>query len=352
MPCARACAAVRWSAIVAERDDNAFRPRPGPPRDYRAAQAPRFVNRVFKASGKVGGAFASHGSASRRPQGRGASGCGVAAARLAGRGLDHHARRVVIKTRLVNLRRAGARSTEKHLRYIERDGVTRDGQRGQLYGPDADKADADAFEQRSRGDRHQFRFILSADDALELGDLTAFTRAHMKRVERDLGTRLDWVAVDHWDTDNPHTHIVLRGKDDRGADLIIARDYIGHGMRARAAELATDWLGPRTKREIERSRRRETTQDRWTGLDRALSVAARDGVIDLRKVPGDLGRRRHRALLVSRLQHLADLGLAEKGRGARWVLRPEAERTLRAMGERGDIVRTLQRSLTEPGRMR
>src|SRR3546814_5333341 len=74
----------------------------------------------------------------------------------------------------------------------------------------------------------------------------------MQQVERDLGTRLDWVPVDHWDTDNPHTHIVLRGKDDRGADLVIARDYIGRGMRARASELATRWLGPRPTREIER----------------------------------------------------------------------------------------------------
>src|SRR3546814_4645156 len=95
--------------------------------------------------------------------------------------------------------------TEKHLRYIERDGITRDGARGQLYGPNIDQADAGAFEQRSRDDRHQFRFILSADDALELADLKAFTRAQMQQVERDLGTRLDWVAVDHWDTDNPHT---------------------------------------------------------------------------------------------------------------------------------------------------
>src|SRR3546814_18231789 len=88
----------------------------------------------------------------------------------------------------------------------------------------------------------------------------------------------------------------------------------------------------------------DLTQDRWTGLDRALSAAARDGVVDLRKVPGDLGRRRHRALLVGRLQYLAQLGLAEKSRGARWTLRPDAERTLRALGERKDIVRPLPRS--------
>ncbi|WP_202841534.1 DUF3363 domain-containing protein [Luteimonas saliphila] len=243
------------------------------------------------------------------------------------------------------LKHAGERSTQKHLRYIERDGVTRDGGRGQLYGPETDRADGDAFEQRGRGDRHQFRFILSPDDGNEIGDLTAFTRAHMAQVERDLGTKLDWVAVNHWDTDDPHTHLVLRGKDDLGADLIIAREYISHGMRQRAAELATDWLGPRTQREIERQLGREVEQNRWTALDRALTGSAQDGIVNLRDVPGDLGKRRHRAKLIGRLDHLSKLGLAERQRGAAWSLHPDAERILRTMGERGDIIRTMQRKL-------
>jgi hypothetical protein len=86
--------------------------------------------------------------------------------------------------------------------------------------------------------------------------------------------RLDWVAVNHWNTDNPHTHIVLRGKDDTGKDLIISRDYIAQGMRERAAELATEWLGPRTELEIQQSLRREVDQERWTRLDRTLQREA------------------------------------------------------------------------------
>ena len=37
----------------------------------------------------------------------------------------------------------------------------------------------------------------------------------MRRMAEDLDTTLDWVAVDHHDTGHPHTHIVLRGKDER-----------------------------------------------------------------------------------------------------------------------------------------
>lgn len=330
---------------MVERDDDTFRPRPGPPRDYRAEQAPRFVNRVLKASGKVGGRFGTRLTA--RSTGRGAGGGrGHAAARLAGRGLDLRSRRMAVKFNLVNLKKAGPQSVIRHLRYIEREGIARAGERGRMYGPDTDEADAGAFERLGKRDRHQFRIILSAEDGVELSDLRAFTRAHMKKVEQDLGTRLEWVAVDHWDTAHPHTHIVVRGKNDRGQDLVIARDYIGYGMRARASELATEWLGPRTQREIDQSLRRAVTQERWTDLDRALRKMTREGVVDLHAVPGDLVKRRHRAMLVGRLQYLSELGLAERGRGARWTLRPEAERTLRAMGERGDIVRTLQRTLT------
>src|SRR3546814_12784052 len=76
----------------------------------------------------------------------------------------------------------------------------------------------------------------------------------------------------------------------------------------------------------------------------ALSMASRDGVIDLHRVPAELDWRRHRELVLGRLQHLDKLGLAEKARGARWALRPGAEPTFKAMGERGDTDRTLQRT--------
>jgi type IV secretory pathway VirD2 relaxase len=113
----------------------------------------------------------------------------------------------------------------------------------------------------------------------------------MGRMEADLGTNLDWVAADHWNTDNPHTHIVLRGKDDSGRDLIIARDYIAQGMRERAAHLATEWLGPKSELEMQQSLQREVDQERWTSLDRALQREAQDGLIHLNRATDDPLRR-------------------------------------------------------------
>ncbi len=237
-----------------------------------------------------------------------------------------------------------------HLRYIQREGVSRAGERGELYGPDTDQADAKAFEERLREDRHQFRFIVSPEDATELEDLKPFTRSLMAQVQRDLATKLEWVAVDHWDTDNPHTHILLRGRDETGQDLIIAGDYIAHGMRARAAEIATEWLGPRTDLEIRQSLAREVSQERWTSLDRMISKKIDQGVIDLRESGLTAEGQRHRALLIGRLDHLTQMGLAQKTSRGVWAVSPDSEQTLVRMGERADIIRTMQRAL--PGERR
>ena len=317
-----------------KRGDDDFRVRPGPPRNRQQ----RFVSQVLREASKAGG------KTIRRSTGRPGArlGRGHIAARFTSRGLSRNSRRVAIKARLVNLRQVGARSTPIHLRYIEREGVGPDGEPGKAYGPATNEVDLVAFEARGREDRHQFRLIVSPEDAGELCDLRRYTRHLMQRMEADLGTSLDWVAVDHWNTDNPHTHIVLRGKDDTGRDLIISRDYIAHGMRERAAGLATEWLGPRTEQEIRQSLQREVEQERWTSLDRALQREAQAGAIRLE----NLNQDSRRTQLIGRLHHLQRMGLAENQAPGEWTLRPDTEPVLRALGERGDIVRTMQRAMS------
>jgi len=252
---------------------------------------------------------------------------------------------VVVKSRIVNLKHVTPQAVDAHLRYIAREGVGHDSQPTQPYGPDTDAADRQEFAAAGRQDRHQFRFIVAPEDGAELADLHDFTRQLMSTMERDLGTKLDWIAVDHWDTDNPHTHVVLRGKDDQGKDLIIARRYLTDGIRHRACELSTEWLGLRTEREIQQSLQRDVTQGRWTGLDRQLQALARAGAINLARPHTDAETLRHRSLLIGRLQVLAGMGLAlEQGNGT-WALASTAETTLRALGERGDILRTMRRAL-------
>lgn len=325
---------------MSKRDDDRFRVRPGAPKQRGDA----FINKVLRQANKAGTHLGKGvGKAGHRPGAR--LGRGHVAACFAGASLAPNARRVTIKARLVHLAKAGPRSTAAHLRYIEREGVDRQGGTGHAYGPATDAVDTAAFEERGREDRHQFRFIVSPEDAEQLDDLRTYTRHLMTRMEADLGTRLEWVAVDHWNTDNPHTHVALRGKDDTGKDLIISRDYIGEGMRRRAAELATEWLGPRTEMEIQRAMQREVDQERWTGLDRTLQREAKDGLV-LPETLAAPGLQRQRQMLIGRLQHLQRMGLATEQQPGVWAVHANAEPTLRAMGERGDIIRTMQRAMS------
>ena len=139
-----------------------------------------------------------------------------------------------------------------------------------LFDARSDVVDERAFAERCEEDRHHFRFIVSPEDAADMTDLRAFARELMADAERDLTTRLDWVAVDHWNTDNPHVHLLIRGRADDGQDLVISRDYISRGIRDRAAERITLELGPRTEQQIQSALEREVEAERWTSLDRAL----------------------------------------------------------------------------------
>jgi type IV secretory pathway VirD2 relaxase len=87
-------------------------------------------------------------------------------------------------------------------------------------------------------------------------------------VERDLGTKLEWVAVAHYNTDNPHVHVVIRGRHENGSTLFIPREYVKEGLRRRAEEAATNQLGYRQENDILDVQRREVCQMRYTGLDR------------------------------------------------------------------------------------
>ena len=213
----------------------------------RAERRPKlFIANVLAAKERAGFGSGAVGNRSTDP-GRRAFGRGGVAAWRAGRGLlSQRARRVIVKARIV---RHGPRMGPHgaHLGYLRREGVTRDGQPARMFDADSEDADAGAFARRAADDRHHFRFIVSPEDAAELTDLHAYTRDLVRQMEQDLGTGLEWIAVDHWNTDNPHVHLILRGKEESGRDLVIHRDYISRGLRARAQELATIELGPRAR---------------------------------------------------------------------------------------------------------
>jgi len=332
--------------------DSELRVRPGRiHHGNRGAKRPKsFVGEVMRAARKanhIGRNFDSAGGS----KGRSTFGRGRRVALLLSS--QSSGRRVVIMTRIVRHRgkRFAAAPLAKHVTYLKREGVTRDGQDATMFDAGSDQADERTFSERCADDRHHFRFTVSPEDAGEMTDLRAFTRELMADAGRDLGTKLDWIAVDHWNTDNPHIHVLVRGRADDGQDLVISRDYISHGFRQRAAERVTLELGPRSEHDIRSSLEREISAERWTSLDRALRGIADDGagIIDLR--PGASGEDPElRGLLLGRAAKLEGLGLVEPLRPAQWSLKPGLEPSLRELGIRGDIIKTMHRVLTGSGR--
>jgi len=156
----------------------------------------------------------------RRPAGFGVDQGIAAAALLSGAAGREYRSRAVDDGPDAQRRRQSARRTAPgqgaplgtHVAYLRREGVTKDGAPGRMFDAEHDDADHRAFAERCEGDRHHFRFIVSPQDAEQLSDLRAFTRDLMAQAERDLGTGLDWVAIDHWNTDNPHIHVIVRGR--------------------------------------------------------------------------------------------------------------------------------------------
>jgi type IV secretory pathway VirD2 relaxase len=330
-----------WNAPIVASDDD-FEPRLGRMRSRgKGKQARRFLSRVIAA------ANLARGGAPGRSHKAGFTGSRIGRGAGVGRVLsarDRYAafrqRRVIVKMRIVPVRGKGFDGAKAHMRYVERDGTTREGGRGQLYGTDSDKMDRNSWIEKARGDRHQFRIIVSPEDGLEYDDLKPLTRRLMARAEEDLGTTLDWVAVDHYNTGHPHTHIVVRGMDERGKDLVIARDYISHGLRERACELVDLDLGPRTDDAIERRLRAEVDQDRLTSIDRTFIREAEKDVLVSSEARGAFNQ----AIRMGRLRKLERLGLATQHGAAHWRLTPGLAETLHRMGERDDIIRTMQRA--------
>lgn len=331
-------------------DDNEFRPRPGKVLNRGGGKAQTFFNQVLRAASKAGGEasakrFGKGITSGRSTFGRGRSAFGRSR-------LFSSARRVAIKTRIVRHKGKAFRSASmaNHMAYLKREGATRQGERAAMFDAGSDGADEKSFVERCAEDRHHFRFIISPEDAAEMEDLRAFTRDLSRQMEKDLGTRLDWIAVDHWNTDNPHVHLLVRGVDETGADLVIARDYISHGMRSRAEDIASLELGPKSEHEIGASLEREATADRWTKLDREIkSLADETGLLDLRPTHPGPEDPLIRRLMIRRLQYLESMELASTDGAGLWVVAVDAERRLRDLGARDDIIKTMHRALSARG---
>ena len=225
-----------------------------------------------------------------------------------------------------------------HGRYIARDTATHGGDPSRA-GFDATRTDiniASILDSWQRaGDERLFKVIVSPEFGERL-NLQDHTRKLIQCMEKDLRTRLEWVAAVHFNTEHPHVHIALRGKDQNGCALVIARDYIRSGIRSHAENLATKVLGARTELDAEEARQKEITQARYTSLDRIIQ-RANDGQSSSFTITTGItapglsdGERRLHQNLSARLAYLQKMGLA-KSVGSQWVVESDFETVLRTL---------------------
>jgi type IV secretory pathway VirD2 relaxase len=322
-------------------DEFDFEPRFGKIGHRKSARPKPFVRYVLDVAYKSGFKTRRKSSFTGQRIGRGAAWGTLASAGFMNKG----GRRAVVKVRIAKLKAGKLAAPRAHLRYLQRDGVDRSGEQGKLYGPDLDEVDGAAFIEKCEGDRHQFRIIVSPDDGDRLADLKPFVRDLMQDMERDLETKLDWVAVDHYNTGHPHSHIVIRGKAEDGKDLIIAKDYITHGIRARAGEWLTLELGPEDEFEKVIKLAREVETERFTRLDRSILKHVDQGILTISAMP-PVEPHVHTSHM-RRLKHLSNLGLANELQTGVWEIDPDVERKLKGLGKRNDIIATMHRAMRE-----
>jgi type IV secretory pathway VirD2 relaxase len=190
------------------------------------------------------------------------------------------------------------------------------------------------------GDARLWKIVVSPEAGARV-DLAGHARQLVAQMESDLGTRLEWVAIDHHDTAHPHVHIVVRGLDEEGKVLLLARDYIRTGIRARSQELLTRTHGHRQEHEHRRARENAIEAPRLTEIDRALLGRADAGRIvsfDDAVPPRPVAQER-RLQDLRRLQYLESIGLAERQGTKRWKLSSELVPALRQIQIASDVQR-------------
>jgi type IV secretory pathway VirD2 relaxase len=190
-------------------------------------------------------------------------------------------------------------------------------------------------EWQAAGDQRLFKMIISPEFGERL-DLRRHTRELLVRMEGDLGTHLEWVAVAHFNTEHPHVHIALRGQTEAGP-LRLGRDYIKRGIRSHAEELCTAQLGFRTEFDRLDAERREVDAMHVTSLDRRIAKYAfgstGDGTFDLASLPvptSELQQAR-RVFLAARSRKLVVMDLAEELRAGQWRIKSDFLQHLRLM---------------------
>lgn len=266
--------------------------------------------------------------------------------------------RVVVKARYVKHKAGsmkaggGAASLRDHLKYISRDAAGKDGEKAVLFSERGEGLDRKMFLDLCKEDRHHWRFIVSPENGHQIEDFHGYVRSVIRLVEKDLGTTLKWTAAVHYDTDDVHAHVIVRGVNDRGEDLVIGQDYVKEGFRRRAQEVATELLGERSLEEIRKSQEKDVEALRVTSLDRFMAhQVGEDRMLDVRAKTNFGKSIFYEGLIKGRLRFLAASGLATEQPPGVYVLKEHYQDELAKIAQKNEAVKRLYGKIQDHARL-
>ncbi len=188
----------------------------------------------------------------------------------------------------------------KNLEYIQKEGKALDGGEPELYGSEESQEKYKNF-----AENKNWRIIISPQQ--NNIDLTALTKTFIEKLEFETGYKFTWIAANHYDTDNFHTHLLINGKDKNGRDVnFLPREKVSQLFRMYARDICTKMVGYRTQDDIEKDYEKMERKNYLTKLDKTLDPLINNNILSR----SYLGSRRH-VNLANRLKYLEEIGLCE-----------------------------------------
>ena len=262
---------------------------------------------------------------------------------LAGPKAYHGTQKCTVKVCYVDNEHEG--QWRAHGRYLGRKGAQRENEKGLGFDEkQEDIAIAKTLDSWQKDDDPRiWKLIISPERAADL-DLKEHTRELMERVEKDLGTKLQWVAIEHYNTLHFHVHLVIRGISEDGRELRIDKDYIKKGFRDRSQQIITKKLGLRTGLDMLENRREIINARHITEIDREIkNKLTNDNFFNLDWCTKNGYLYQKNLQIKQRLEYLETLELAKEFTSASWRVTPGFLDHLKFIQEQDDIVKTQRR---------
>ena len=254
---------------------------------------------------------------------------------------DIYSRRVIVKARYVKNNGTGFKEKIRaHLEYISRSNSGMDGEKPELFSKDDIPIVTKDIVKKLEESPYNFRFIISPEDGAMI-DMKLFTKDLVRTIEKDLQTKLEWVASCHYDTNEPHVHIVINGMDGSGKKLLLSRDYISRGIRNRASEIINKKIGLRNLEEIAHSLKLDAYKNKKCELDTIIKNNTIDGVIDLSKINNNDYSEDLKDVIYERLAHLQRSSLAVYVSENKWRIKDDYIHDLHQINRTRSIIEKL-----------